>query len=179
VSIAELRRLAPAPAWPLGSGDEQRWLLAENKLGLRLPTDYKDLVQTYGSGRFGNFLTVFTPFVSDGYVNLLTQDTLALDAYREVRAALPHAAPYPAYPEPGGVLPWAQTDNGDVVYWLTEGPSDSWPIVVIEARHGSYEQYALSTTEFLARLLEGTLNSRILPARLGGNVSPRFAPLTS
>jgi hypothetical protein len=91
----------------------------------------------------------------------------------------PIAAPYPAYPETGGVLPWAQTDNGDVVYWLTEGSSDSWPIVLIEARHGSHEEYTLSTTEFLARLLAGTLNSKILPARLGENGTPRFAPLTS
>jgi len=177
MSLAELRAIAAPPTAPQGTGDARRWAAVEQRLGLRLPPDYRDLVDTYGAGRFGNFITVFTPFVDNGYVNLLTQDTLALDAYRVMRADFPETAPDPVYPEPGGVLPWAQTDNGDVVYWRTDGPSERWPVVVIESRFGMHEQYTLTTTAFLAKLLDGTLGSEILPARPGRDRSPRFEPL--
>jgi hypothetical protein len=176
MTIDRLSSLAPPPAGT--TIDPDRWQAVENALHLQLPADYKELVEQYGSGRFANFLTIFTPFARNGYLNLLAQRELALDAYRTIREKHPDAAPFPAHPEPGGLLPWGQTDNGDMVYWLTEGPSDSWPIVVIESRHAFHEQYPLSTTEFLSQLLEGRLNEEIFPTSAEQQDSAAFAAVS-
>lgn len=52
-----------------------------------------------------------------------------LDQERGSRNSKPEKCPYPFYPEPGGLLPWAGTDNGDRVCWLTEGQPDGWTVV--------------------------------------------------
>jgi hypothetical protein len=173
MSIARLHTLAPAPS--AGRIEPRQWQAVEDALQLELPDDYKDVVEAYGSGKFANFLTIFTPFTTNGYLNLFGQRDLALDAYRTLRASHPDAAPFPAHPEPGGLLPWGQTDNGDMVYWLTEGPSQSWPVIVIESRHAFTQRYDLSTTEFLARLLEGRLSPEIFPTSSEQRGAARFA----
>jgi SMI1-KNR4 cell-wall len=164
VTLQRLRQVAAPPPAPSGTGTPEEWAAAERALGLELPGDYKELVRTYGSGKFANFIFVYTPFTSNPYSNLLEQRGLNLAAYKTMRAQAPRTAPYPAYPEPGGVLPRAHTENGDVLYWLTEGPPDQWPIIVIETRHGSLQQYDLTTTEFLAQALEGRLGPDIFPS---------------
>jgi SUKH superfamily protein len=178
MTLERLRRLVapPSPA-PRGGGSPEQWRQVEAFLGLVLPQDYKALVDTFGCGQFVNFITVFTPFAHDESANLLAQPDLSLRAYQAVRAEFPEAAPYPAFPEPGGVLPWALTSNGDVLFWLTEGPSNTWPIIAVESRHGAIERHNLTTTDFLAQLLAGELPTRILPDDLNKKGGPRFAPL--
>ena len=171
MSLSDVSRRVPPPAQPVGAGSAPEWRAAEAKLGLELPVDYKQLVSTYGLGRFADFLTIFTPFADNEYVNLLAQPELSLEAYRALRAGHPDVAPYPAYPEPGGLLSWAQSDNGDVIYWLTEGSADTWPIVLIESRHGMIERYDVPTTDFLAQVLDGRLPTRILPRDLNEDAS--------
>jgi hypothetical protein len=166
VSLSDLSQRVPPPPRPVGTGSPPEWQAVEAKLGLELPDDYKQMVGTYGLGRFADFLTIFTPFAKNEYVNLLAQPELSLEAYRALRADHPQIAPFPAYPEPGGLLSWAQSDNGDVVYWLTEGNAATWPIVLIESRHGMIERYDVPTTDFLAQVIEGSLPTRILPRDL-------------
>ena len=55
--------------------------------------------------------------------------------------------------------------------------SDTWPVIVIESRHGAIERHDLSATDFLARLLAGELPTRILPNDLHQRGAPRFEPL--
>lgn len=60
--------------------------------------------------------------------------------------------PYALFPEPGGLLVWGVTDNGDEFYWLTEGAPDDWTVVV-SSRHEwwSYDGGALSLLGGLLR----------------------------
>jgi hypothetical protein len=176
VTLAHLRQLAAPPHTVGGTGTPEDWTTAESALGLQLPGDYKALVSTYGAGKFADFIFVYTPFASNPYVNLLEQRGLNLAAYKTLRMEVPQSAPYPAYPETGGALPWAHTDNGDMLYWLTEGPSDTWPVIVIESRHSAVERYDLPTTGFLARLLAGELDTRILPDDLHEGNARGFDP---
>ena len=48
-----------------------------------------------------------------------------LAAYRQTRARFPERLPLPPFPEQGGVLPLGRTDNGDELYWVTQGPPTS------------------------------------------------------
>ena len=48
--LSRLHALVPPPANPFySSGD---WSLVEQELGLRLPDDYKQLIESYGQGMF-------------------------------------------------------------------------------------------------------------------------------
>ena len=80
--------------------------------------------------------------------------------------------PYPLYPDPGGLFPWAVSDNGDVLYWLTRGSPDEWEIVVNESRGPQFEGFKEPMTYFLAKLISGEIVSEILPrSAFEGNVS--------
>ena len=57
--IENLVRVAPVP--PGNLRPFCGWAELEQRLGFRLPSDYKALVETYGPGIFGGFIHVFQP----------------------------------------------------------------------------------------------------------------------
>jgi hypothetical protein len=177
MTLSHLRQVAPPPTAPVGAGTPQQWTIVEAELGLELPADYKALVDTYRAGKFADFIFVYTPFARNPSLNLLDQRELNLAAYKTMQVEAPNSAPYPAYPEAGGVLPWAHTENGDVLYWLTVGPSDAWPTIAIGSRHATQQRYDLTTTEFLAQVIEGTLQVRGFPSDLLEELHVPFASL--
>ncbi|MFC7641032.1 hypothetical protein ACFQX6_08560 [Streptosporangium lutulentum] len=82
------------------------WSAVETTLGLGLPTDFKALIERYGLGQFLDFITPLTPF---GARDLLVQHAQRLlDRERSYREQYPDECPYPFYPEPGGLLEWAE-----------------------------------------------------------------------
>src|SRR4051794_31931890 len=61
------------------------WAAFEASFGTALPSDYKKLVETYGYGRFNNFLTVFLPSSPHEFVELGTQRSVAGDKFEFLR----------------------------------------------------------------------------------------------
>ncbi|WP_430782635.1 hypothetical protein [Actinoplanes sp. G11-F43] len=57
-ALARLGSLVPPPAHKPARPD---WAGIETRLGLQLPRDYRALVETYGAGRFDDYLVVYTP----------------------------------------------------------------------------------------------------------------------
>jgi SMI1-KNR4 cell-wall len=167
LDLDRLRRLAPPPDTPIETGHPARWPAVEAAIGTTLPADYKVFIATYGTGMFDDFLYVFNPFAGDADVNLLRQREVVLGAHAWLRERVPEAAPLPAFPEPGGLLPLGRTQNGDQLYWLTEGEPDRWPIVAFASRSSEPERHELTLVPFLARLLGGTLGSGVFPPELG------------
>jgi hypothetical protein len=127
VTLEHLRHVASPPSVPSGVRSLQQWQQVEACFGIKLPEDYNVLVNTIGPGQFAEFITIFTPFARNVYANLLSQPDLNLSAYRAVRAEFPEAGPHPRIPRAGCLLPWGQTGDGNVLYRLTEGPSNTWP----------------------------------------------------
>ncbi len=170
-TIDDLIRLVPPPAEPVGAiGDWQR---VEADLGLRLPADFKALIERYGLGQFVDFITPLTPF---GPRDLLVQSAhRLLDSERSFRRTHPDKCPYPFYPEPGGLLEWAATDNGDRLCWLTGGEPDSWTTVVWNPRGWYYEAHDLSAVEFLLAWLNGQVTTSVFPDAEAP--TPWFEPL--
>ena len=64
------------------------------------------------------------------------------DAYHHSKKSFSQYYKYDSYPASGGLLPWAYTENGDELYWLTNGHPDEWGIVVYESR--SHDNYTYS-----------------------------------
>lgn len=120
-------------------------------------------IDSYGSGSINRFLHVFNPFSANPNINLFDQLFTQLSALRELRTDHPDVFTHPLFFEPGGLLPWATSDDGDVFCWSTYGVSGAWEVVTVP-RSDSPERFRLSMTQFLARGLTGQLQSSALPS---------------
>lgn len=96
--------------------------------------DYKDFIGIYGTGGVDKFLWILTPFVQDENVNFFKRLKIINKAYLELRQRFPQYYKHKVFPEVGGLLPWAYTDNDDELYWLTIGKPNEWHIIVYETR---------------------------------------------
>ncbi|MEO3945334.1 SMI1/KNR4 family protein [Gorillibacterium sp. CAU 1737] len=151
------------PETPHKPGSVEEWREAAEQLGTDLPADYKEFLRIYGTGGVGDFLWILTPFDPDVNINLSIRQRELCEAYLVSKTNFPEYYPYEAYPAPGGLLPWAYTDNGDELYWLTEGPPDQWTVVVYESRSPDCHVYPVRMTDFLYGFLSGETPCEAFP----------------
>jgi hypothetical protein len=175
--LERLRRLLPPPAHPVEPGRPDGWAAVEAALGTGLPRDFKAFTERYGSGKIDDFLYLFNPFTKGPDGNLLVERDRVLAAYRQTRTRFPERLAWPPFPEPGGVLPLGRTDNGDELYWVTQGPPDQWPVALVESRAALQELHPMPVTGLLAALAANQLTSRVLPQDLLGRPSHQFTPI--
>lgn len=160
--LATLRLLVPPPAKPyLGDGS---WEQLFKELGTRLPTDYIELLDTYGAGCWSEWLNFVTPLRTNGR-GFAYHANEVLDGYRDLRAQHPEFQPLAVWPESGGFLPFANSVDGDVLGWLTQGSPDEWPLIVYprHAEQGPPLQGTLVDT--LLDWLRGSLVTAGFPGR--------------
>ncbi len=150
--IDPLSTLVPPPRAPTAAvGD---FAAVEADLGTPLPADWQALIGAYGHGTFADFLHLWSPFFAP--CAMVAQARTALAADRQLAAMHPRAVPFPQFPARDGALPWASTDNGDVVYWLTWGPPAAWPVAIWNPRRGErYELFEGGAVAWLASWLGG------------------------
>lgn len=167
--IDQLTRMVAPPSLPVGSGGD--WGYLEAELGTSVPADYIQLFEHYGRGKFVDFCRLLDPFGPVEWRDVFTAPSLVasarllLDQQGPIRADFPDSYPYPLFPERGGLLQWAVTDNGDYLCWLTNGQPDNWQIIVWDSRR-RYEKYDIGAVDFLQRWFGGHIDSAILP-RIG------------
>ncbi|WP_170161229.1 SMI1/KNR4 family protein [Methylocaldum marinum] len=168
-----MRILLP-PQSPVDVPSNDDWRLVEQKFG-GVPADFRWFVDCYGSGRIDNFLFTFNPASRNPHLNLFTQVDLQLDALRELRSGRTEVVPYSLFPEPHGLLPFALTDNGDVLYWITEGSPNQWRVAINDSREPEWEEYSWTLSELLVRLLTKKARSSIFPKDFPSE-RPSFEP---
>jgi hypothetical protein len=156
-----LSQILLPPSMPIETSGS--WDNVENQLGTKLPQDYKDFIEVFGSGIIGRFVTVLNPFSSRPGLNLIVQSKLQLAALSVLRDNFSEPNPYKLYPANGGLLPVAITDNGDVVHWLTTEDVTGWTMVVNEARSPDFQHFACNLTTFLAGILNKSITCRAFP----------------
>jgi len=145
---------------------DPRWREVEEVLGISLPQAYKSVVQRFPGHHWSGFLSVLDPFSVNQHLNLQQAGTLLLDAERSTRSECPHLYPLPLYPEPGGLFPWAITDNGDVFFWITRLEPDDWPTLIKGARSPEFEVHFVSCDLLLYQVASGRIRSVVLPPNL-------------
>jgi hypothetical protein len=155
------RIIKPADS-PIEAPSEGDWYSVELKLGFVLPDDYKGFVSNYGTGAVDGFLWVLNPVSKNRYLNLFEQATIRLNAQRQFSKESGVATPYSLHPETG-LFPWGFTDNGDVLYWLREGPPSSWSIVVCDSRSSRWQAFRMTVVEFISGLLMRTVVAESFP----------------
>ncbi|MDQ0244739.1 hypothetical protein J2S09_002310 [Bacillus fengqiuensis] len=154
MSLENLKTVLPPPKNPFSTGNDSCFNEIEQTLGTQLPMDYKQFITIYGIGLIDEFIWVLNPFVLNDNLNLMEKTKDILEAYTESRNNFPGDFPYKTFPEQGGLLPWGLTENGDELYWLTEGSPEEWKVVIYGSRSSDFIVYPESMTSFLAKILE-------------------------
>jgi hypothetical protein len=175
MQIDDLRAILPPPPTPV-EAHGKTWSVVEQEIGTQLPDDYKIFIDQYGSGRINGFIWVFNPFASGRFINLGRQIVDRLGALETLARDFGEQCPYPCFPQKGGLLPFAATDNGDVIYWITDGDPNAWRVAVNQARGPKYEEFSLNATGFLAGILTHKTKCTVFPKSLE-EVGASFEPV--
>jgi hypothetical protein len=132
------------------------WPAIESSLGLRLPDDYKLLVETFPDGQFQDLLRLNRPGDSNEPADeFLGYHAWRLHDLRELRDR-GHRLAYPIHPEPGGLLPWASGPRSEPVFWLTgAGDPNAWPVVTADYDFADWREFPGSACEFLIEVVTG------------------------
>jgi len=152
--------LADLVGWTAGSSFRFDWPAVEASLGgLALPADYKALVERFPPGKFRELIKVIRP----GDVNSPPTEYLGyyahrLEDMRKWRAGGHAIFPYPIYPEPDGLLPWAEGPRGELCFWLTgPGDPDGWQVVTADNDFLEWQSFSGTACEFLTAVVSGTV----------------------
>lgn len=166
MSISELLTILPISGNAIEHRKEE-WSIVELAFGSEFPSDYKELIDQFGPSIISEFIKIRTPFTWDANVNLISYNRLALDGLRELKQEFGEdICPYPIYPEPGGLVLWGDTENGDQLFWRTQGPPSDWKVITNESRSGNYEEWDYSMSGFLVALLTQRIDSNVIPFEL-------------
>jgi hypothetical protein len=161
--IDELLTVLSAPENPVETGANQNWGKVTNQFGQSLPGDYMMFIDRFGSGQIGDWLTVLNPFSKNRRISLSDQFFAILSGVSSLKSEYPETCPFPLFFEPGGLLPWGLSIDGDIFCWKTDGPSGRWTTVVL-GRHSGPELHELSCTQFIARIITGETSSAAVPS---------------
>ena len=160
MTIETLIKVVPPPAAP-DEAFNGPWEPIETELGTALPQDYKDFVRLYGSGYFMEFMGIDIPSSRNPNVRLESKAPAVRSAFLEDEELA-----YPLWPDPGGLLAFGGTDNGDYLFWLARGAPDDWRIVVWDRGLQEFEAFDCSLTDFLAGLATGKILPKAFPEDL-------------
>jgi hypothetical protein len=120
---------------------------------------------------------VLNPSSKSVNINLLEASRDPSDTLRDARDD-GELIPYALYPDSGGLLPVAATDNGDIIYWLTRGDAADWIIVVNGSRSDDYEEFECNLTAFLKGLIDKSIICNIFPDDSFSEVDAGFIPVS-
>jgi hypothetical protein len=123
--MARLRELIGTPPIEVPKVD---WAAVHARLGFRLPTDYREFIDTYGPGTLGD-IRITAP----GAPGDLDLYGLLQRKYAQVRDLERWAAVDPPfYPEPGGAVCWGETVGGWTCAWApVSADPDEWTVTAI------------------------------------------------
>ncbi len=158
-SIERLTQLIPPPPVP----SQKEWGLVENEIMTPLPSDYKELIDTYGGGLFDDCLWLLEPGCENKNYDLLIEAKERAEAF-ELLWGHGEAKPSELDEADSRVIPWATTENGEFVFWLARPGQDpdTWTVMVNEGRGPEWEHHEMTCTSFLVGVLEGDVRSEIL-----------------
>ncbi|MER5350107.1 SMI1/KNR4 family protein [Kitasatospora sp. NPDC002551] len=162
-AVGELERAVPGlAALRLPERRAVDWQVIETELGVALPGDYKLLRDRYPPFVLGDFLGFGGP--DPGHERRWALGRIeGLEDVAELCEEADLAVPLHPYPHPGGLLPWAGSNQGDLFLWTTSpaGP-DEWTVTVA-SRSSAWWHYTGGAVQFLADLVSGAVHPWALP----------------
>lgn len=149
---AVVDRIADAVGWTGAVAPKCDWDHVERRMKTPFPADYKEFMARFPSCFFRDSLRIWNPIQNTEGLRRFTDDFGRILAnVREGRAYYPDIPA--AFPEPGGVIPFADDASGGALFWLPgkAGPEE-WH-VVYQSRH-SPDDWTRTRRSMTAVLLE-------------------------
>jgi hypothetical protein len=166
-AFEQLTALVPPPDPPVDPPSASRIADIESRINLTLPDDFKQIVRAYGAGQWQSFFCLFDLSLDSAFDDWRspadrTAGTMELQLpyMRMCREVAGECGlddwDFPIFPEAGGLLPWAVTENGGCLFWLTKGGRSKWPTIYFpDDRRVEFEELQLSCSEILVGLMSG------------------------
>jgi hypothetical protein len=155
--IESLIKLIPQSANPVHNPpDISVWNELEKVWNIVFPPDYKDFVNIYGDGKVGNYINILNPHSPLVGLNLNYNAGRILQGYARLQKANPSEYPLPFFPAKDGLFPFATTDDGDTLFWVTSGDSTNWNIAIHYHNAARTQLVPLTFTEFFIFLFNNT-----------------------
>src|SRR5262249_13026602 len=153
IAFGEITGVLPPPPKAVEAGPSGKLARVEDALSIRLPHDLWEYGTRYGTGRIvldTFYLLVYNPF-SATFLACVEADCGTLRTLKQSRS---EDVPFDVFPERPGLLPLGTDVNGNMMFWLTEGEPENWPVVVWpEGGDGNeYQRFEMPLTSFLAKL---------------------------
>ncbi|MFD7289242.1 hypothetical protein [Streptomyces sp. NPDC059863] len=159
--IAELEAALPSMArWRAASRRGVDWAVLESGLGTGLPADYRSLAEAYPTLVIDDFLMVSLPRpgAEASWASGSREDEILQDLYE-----MGDTEDYVPYPQPGGLICWAESYSGDGFYWRTSpADPDAWRVVV-RGDNGDWSEFPVGAVEFLVGVYRRTIHVPGMP----------------
>jgi hypothetical protein len=138
------------------------WAPLSEALGLGVPDDFRALTQAFPYGVFQEWVRLMHPTNAPDAASWVANLRGACDGLRLWRDKFVPDFGYGLYPEPGGLLPWAEMDNEEYFCWVTQGPPNDWPTVVCNRALERGDAHPTGAARFLVGLFRGTVDEPFL-----------------
>lgn len=171
----KLVELMPPPKDPIEIPTVATWETCERSIS-ELPLDYKYFLGQYGTGVIDGFMWIYSPAAKNRYLDLRLRGQEILDAIAESSAKSPSLYPT-SFPTAGGLLPLGCTDNGDTIYWVTEGSPCEWKIAVMDARSPRVYRYDGGLVSFLVSVMSRSIEGGVFPEDFPTALPVAFDPV--
>ncbi|MEV5085526.1 hypothetical protein AB0K74_44760 [Streptomyces sp. NPDC056159] len=149
--------------------DERRsidWDLISAETGVVFPSDFVALAEVYPRFTIDEFLGLHIPTPGEERYFVSGMKRLLGDLADLRGSGMSHG--HVPYPEPGGLVPWGDSCEGDVFFWRTSGASAEAWTVLVSGHNDDWCEFQGSLTEYLAGLVSGTVAPDGLPPDFPG-----------
>ncbi|MFE6808190.1 hypothetical protein ACFVEN_42075 [Streptomyces sp. NPDC057681] len=159
--VEELEAALPAMTkWRVPGGHSVDWAALEAALGTALPSDFRALAEAYPVLVIDDFLMVSVPLPGSetSWAAGAREDEILQDLYE-----MDDTEGYVPFPQPGGLIGWADSNAGDSFYWRTSSPDpDAWPVVV-RTDNADWIEFPVGAVEFLTGVYGRTIDVPGMP----------------
>ncbi|MEV1120779.1 SMI1/KNR4 family protein [Actinosynnema sp. NPDC049800] len=166
-------RTAAALEWWGRVSPELDWAAVESREGFRFPADYKEFMARFPSGLFRDVVRLHNPVQDQrslaGFEDDLDRMLTVVEELREYDDS------YAPFPEPRGVIPFADDVAGGALFWLpwTSDP-DHWHVVHL-SRGNHWTRTKRSMTAVMLELATSRSERNVLGWDLAAK-DPVFEP---
>jgi hypothetical protein len=155
-----VRRLAEVSEISATAGRSYDWEAIETALGLRLPSDYKLMAESFPEGWFRMFAKVRLPDAGNRLLDHWSMNIM--DGIWEWQANEDYDLDFPfqAYPEPGGLLLCGSLRSPGWMFWVTGADDpDAWPLVLAREVYDYWVRFDGPLCEFLTGVALGRFDA--------------------
>lgn len=160
--VEELEAALPSMTqWRVTAGRSVDWATLEADLGTALPSDFRSLAEAYPMLVVDGFLLLSVP-LPGAEASWASGRREAAEILQDLYE-MGDTKDYVPYPQPGGLLCWADSNSGDSFYWRMSSPDpDTWPVVV-RGDNGDWSEFPVGAVEFLTGVYGRTINVPGMP----------------